>query len=226
MKFVLLLFCAFFSVGLMLPNFAFSMEDETLFELKREVKKSKKQNGIKKTTPLKFKRKSFSYSKDFLIFSEKPAFTLKKGTAIKVNIPYPAIASFTKEFPLYGVVIHPFKGIVSGKIKAIKNTSKALVLFDEIILNSKIQNIKSFPVFLNGDLKESLLKDIALSFFESLPSVLALALKTQIPQAGIHFINADLQSKMGKLSSIETEKRKRQEYLELKNIKLLNIIIK
>ena len=90
----------------------------------------------------------------------------------------------------------------------------------------KPKALNSFPVFLNGNLKESLLKDIALNFFESLPSVLALALKTQIPQAGIHFINTDLQNKMGKLSSLEIEKRKRQEYLELNDIKLLKVVIK
>ena len=214
-----LLFLYFF------PPSAFSMEEEVVFELKRESKKSN-QEKRKKSIPLKFRRHSFSYSDDFVVFNEKPKSDLKKGTALRVNIPYPVIASFSEEFPVYGVVTYPFKAVLSGKIKGVKNTNKALILFDEIILNDEAQSINSFPVFLNGNLKESLLKDIALNFFESLPSVLALALKTQIPQAGIHFINTDLQSKMGKLSSIETEKRKRQEYLELESIKLLKVVIK
>ena len=207
------------------PPSAFSMEEEIVFELKRENKKSN-QEKKKKSIPLKFRRHSFSYSDDFVVFNEKPKSDLKKGTALRVNIPYSVIASFSEEFPVYGVVTYPFKAVLSGTIKGVKNTNKALLLFDEIILNNEAQSINSFPVFLNGNLKESLLKDIALNFFESLPSVLALALKTQIPQAGIHFINTDLQSKMGKLSSIETEKRKRQEYLELESLKLLRIVIK
>ena len=204
----------------------FSMEEEVVFELKREIKKSKQKTEKKKTLPLKFKRQSFSYSKDFLIFNEKPASHIKKGTVLRVNIPYAVIASFNEEFPIYGIVTYPFKAVLSGKIKAVKDTNKALVIFDEVIVNSETTAIESFPVFLNGDLRESLLKDIALNFFESLPSVLGLALRTQIPQAGIHFINTDLQNKMGKLSIIETEKRKRLKYLELKHIKLLKVVIK
>ena len=60
----------------------------------------------------------------------------------------------------------------------------------------KNQAIESFPVFLEGDLKESLLKDITLNFFESLPSVLTLALQAKIPPAQIHFINSDLKNKI------------------------------
>ena len=217
---ILLCFLFFFSFS------TFSMEEEVVFELKREIKKSKQKTERKKILPLKFKRKSFSYSKDFLIFNEKPTSHIKKGTVLRVNIPYSVIASFNEEFPIYGIVTYPFKAVLSGKIKAVKDTNKALVIFDEVIVNSETTVIESLPVFLNGDLRESLLKDIALNFFESLPSVLGLALRTQIPQAGIHFINTDLQNKMGKLSIIETEKRKRLQYLELKNIKLLKVVIK
>ena len=208
--------------------FAFSMGEEVVFELKREIKKAKQIKTIKKkkTSLKKFKRKSFSYNKDFVVFNERPGSNLKKGTALRVNIPYPVIAGFDEEFPIYGIVTSPFKAVVSGKIKAIKNTNKALLSFDEIIFNNEQTAIQTFPVFVNGDLKEALIKDIALNFFESLPSVLALALKTQIPQTGIHFINSDLQSKMGELSSIETEKRKRLKYLEFKNIELLKVVIK
>ena len=202
------------------------MEQEVVFELKRENKKSKKQSKKKKVTPLKFKRKSFSFSKDFLIYNEKPTSNIKKGTVLRVNIPYPVIASFTEEFPLYGVVTYPFRAVLSGKIKAIKNTNKALITFDEIIISGEQTAIESFPVFVNGDLKESLFKDIALNFFESLPSVLALTLRTQIPQAGIHFINTDLKNKVGKLSVLEAEKKQSLQYLELPNIKLLKIVIK
>ena len=205
---------------------AFSMEEEVVFELKREIKKSKKQTGRKKTILKKFRRKSFSYVKDFLIFNEKPASDIKKGTALKVNIPYSVIAGFTEEFPLYGVVTYPFRAVLSGKIKAIKNTNKALIRFDEIIVNGDKSAIESFPVFVNGDLRESLFKDIALNFFESLPSMLTLASRTQIPQTGIHFINTDLKNKVGKLSILEAEKKQSLQYLELKNIKLLKIIIK
>ena len=123
-------------------------------------------------------------------------------------------------------MIYPFKAVVSGKIKAIKNTNKALITFDEIIVNGEKSAIEAFPVFINGDLRESLFKDIALNFFESLPSVLSLALRSQIPKAGIHFINTDLKNKIGKLSILESEKKQTLQYLELKNIKLLRIIIK
>ncbi len=204
----------------------FSMEDEVVFELKREIKKSAPIKKKKKTTPLKFKRKSFSYDKDFLVFNEKENSNLKKGSILRVDIPYPVISSFNEDFPIYGVIVHPFKGVVSGKIKGVKNTNTALITFDEVILNNKLQKIESFPVFLKGDLKESLFKDIALNFFESLPSMLALALKPGTPSSQIHFINTDLQNKMEKLSVIENEKRKLLQYLEFKDIKILSIVIK
>ena len=208
------------------PCTAVCMEEEVVFKLKREIKKSKQKTKRKKTISGKFKRKSFSYNKDFLIFNERPLSLIKKGTVLRVNIPYPVIASFNEEFPVYAVVTKPFRGIASGQIKAIKNTNKALINFDEIIINGEKTAMKSFPVFINGDLKESLFKDIALNFFESLPSILALALRTQIPQTGIHFINTDLKDKVGKLSIVETEKRNRLQYLEFKHIKLLKIVIK
>ena len=226
MKFFHLLLCFLFLPTFFFSHSAFSIEEEVVFELKREKAKKQTQTKKKKTFPLKFKRQSFSFSKDFLIFNEKPASHIKKGTALRVNIPYPVIASFTEEFPLYAIVTYPFKAVLSGKIKGVKNTNKASVIFDEVIVNGEKTAIDSFPIFLNGDLRESLLKDIALNFFDSLPSVLGLALRTQIPQTGIQFINTDLQNKMGKLSIVETEKRKRLQYLELKNIKLLKVIIK
>ena len=226
MRFVSPLLCSLFLSIFFFPHSAFSIEEEVVFELKREKTKKQNQTKKKKTLPLKFKRKSFSFSKDFLIFNEKPASHIKKGTALRVNIPYPVIASFTEEFPLYAIVTYPFKAVLSGKIKGVKNTNKASVIFDEVIVNGEKTAIESFPIFLNGDLRESLLKDIALNFFDSLPSVLGLALRTQIPQTGIQFINTDLQNKMGKLSIIETEKRKRLQYLELKDIKLLKVVIK
>lgn len=222
MKPILLLCCSFF----FFPHSAFSIEEEVVFELKREKTKKQSSTKKKKTTLKKFKRQSFSFSKDFLIFNEKPASSIKRGTALRVNIPYPVIASFSEEFPLYAIVTYPFKAVLSGKIKGVKNTNKALVIFDEVILNNETTAIESFPIFLNGDLRESILKDIALNFFESLPSVLGLALRTQIPQSGVQFINTDLQNKMGKLSIVETEKRKSLQYLELKNIKLLKVVIK
>ena len=216
----LFLFICFF------PCFVLSIEEEVVFELKRENKKPKHHTKNIKSLLLKFKRNSFSYSKDFLIFNEKPVFEIKKGAVLKLHIPYPVIASFTEEFPIYSIVIYPFKAVVSGKIKAIKNTNKALITFDEIIVNGEKSAIEAFPVFINGDLKESLFKDIALNFFESLPSVLSLALRSQIPKAGIHFINTDLKNKIGKLSILESEKKQTLQYLELKNIKILRIIIK
>lgn len=226
MKFFHLLLCCLFLPIFFFPYSVFSIEEEVVFELKREKTKKQNQTKKKKTLPLKFKRQSFSFSKDFLIFNEKSASHIKKGTALRVNILYPVIASFTEEFPLYAIVTYPFKAVLSGKIKGVKNTNKASVIFDEVIVNGEKTAIESFPIFLNGDLKESLLKDIALNFFDSLPSVLGLALRTQIPGAGIHFINTDLQNKMGKLSIVEAEKRKRLQYLDLKNIKLLKVVIK
>ena len=207
------------------PPATFSLEDEVVFTLK---KREKKQTEVKKKdpTPLRFRRQSFSYSKDFVIYNEKPKSSLKPGTILKVNIPYPVIASFNEKFPLYGVIVSPFSGVLSGKIKGVKNTNRAVISFDEIIMNKENRAIKSFPVFLEGDLKEALLKDIFLNFFESLPSVLALTLRTQLPSAGIQFINSDLQNKMGKLSFIEQEKRKRLQYLEFKTIKLFKVVIK
>ena len=56
--------------------------------------------------------------------------------------------------------------------------------------------------------------------------MLALTLRTQIPQTGIHFINTDLQNKMGNFSAIETEKRKRLQYLEFKDIGILKVVTK
>lgn len=226
MKFFIYSFYFLFLPVFSFSHSAFSMEEEVVFELKREIKKSKKQAERKKTILKKFSRKSFSYNKDFLILNEKPASDIKKGTALKVNIPYPVIASFTEEFPLYGVVTYPFRAVLSGKIKAVKNTNKALVRFDEIIVNGEEFSIETFPVFINGDLRESLFKDIALNFFESLPSMLALGLRTQILQTGIHFIDTDLKSKVGKLSILEAEKKQSLQYLELKNIKLLKLVIK
>ena len=203
----------------------FSLEEETVFELKREIKESSAKKLKKKSVKRKFKRNSFSYNEDFLIFNEKASSSLKAGSILRINIPYPVIASFEEEFPVYGVITNPFKGIITGKIRAIKNTRKALLVFDEVILNEKIQKIKSFPVFISGNLKESLIKDIFLSFFESLPSILALSLKSNLPQPQIQFINTDLKSKMKNLPHIENEKRKLTRYLELKNIKLFNVII-
>ena len=169
MKFFLLLLCFIF-LSLSFSSFsAFSLEEETVFELKRESKKSKQQTGRKKSVPLKFKRHFFSYNKDFLIFNEKPTFSLQKGSALKVNIPYPVIASFTEEFPLYGVMTYPFGAVLSGKIKAIKNTNKALINFDEMIVNDESSTIETFPVFVDGDLRESLFKEIALSFLKVFP---------------------------------------------------------
>lgn len=202
-----------------------SMEEEVVFELKRE-KKRQKEMKRKKATSKKFNRQSFSYSKDFVVFNEDSKSALKPGSVLKVNIPYPLIASFDEEFPIYGIVVSPFKGIVSGKIKAVKSTNRALISFDEVIVNNNLEKIKSIPVFLEGDLKESLFKDIALNFFDSLPSVLALALRSQLPQSQIHFINTDLKGKMGKLSVMESERRKRLQYLEIPNIKLFSVVIK
>ena len=223
MKLYSLLFFVLFLPVFCFPCFAFS--EDVFFELKREIKKSKKQTNRKKTLQ-KFKRKSFSFQKDFLIFNEKPKFDIKKGTALRVNISYPVIAGFTEEFPLYGIVFHPLKAVISGKIKAVKNTNQALIQFDEIIVNDEKTAIETFPVFVRGDLRESLFKDMALNFFESLPSILALALRTKIPETGIHFINTDLQNKMKNLSILEVEKKQSLGYLEFKNIKLLKVIIK
>ena len=128
------------------PPSSLSMEEEVVFELKRENKKSNEAKR-KQTIPLKFRRKSFSYSDDFVVFNEKPKSDIKKGTALRVNIPYPIIASFSEEFPIYGVVTYPFKAVLSGTIKGVKNTNKALILFDEIILNNEAQSIKQLSCF-------------------------------------------------------------------------------
>lgn len=226
MKFFSYWFFIFVFICSVFPLSVLSLEDEVVFKLITRKKTPQTETKRKDLTPLKFRRQSFSYSKDFVIYNEPPKSNLRPGTALRVNIPYPVIASFNEEFPVYGVVISPFSGIVSGKVKGAKNTNKVQVLFDEIIVNRETRKIESFPVFIEGDLKEAFLKDIFLNFFESLPSVLSMALKAQIPQAGIHFINTDLQNKMGKLSFLETEKRKRLEYLELKDMELFKVVIR
>ena len=226
MKFFKFLFSICFIFSFLFSFPALSLENEVVFKLLTRKKKPQPETKRKDPTPLKFRRQSFSYSKDFVIYNEPPKSNLRPGTALTVNIPYPVIASFNEEFPVYGVVISPFPGIVSGKVKGVKSTNTAQVLFDEIIIGGKARKIESFPVFIEGDLKEALLKDIFLNFFESLPSVLSLALKSQIPQSGIQFINTDLQNKMGKFSFLETEKRKRLEYLELKDIELFKVVIR
>ncbi|MCY4512240.1 MAG: hypothetical protein OXB86_00965, partial [Bdellovibrionales bacterium] len=180
----------------------------------------------RKPFPPRFKRHSFTFNKEFVVYNEKPKSHLKPGTVLRVNIPYPVIASFNEEFPVYGIVISPFSGIVSGKIKAIKNTDRALVFFDEIVFNGEIRAIQSFPFYLEGDLKEAFLKDLFLNFFESLPSVLTLALESKIPQSQVHFINTDLQNKMGNLSSLKQEEKRRLRYLEIRDIQLLRVAIK
>ena len=87
-----------------------------MFELKRGEKKKQTQTKRKKIIPTRFKRKSFSYNKEYLVFNEKPKSSLKKGTVLKVNIPYSLIASFNEEFPVYGIVhLIPFKGFFQGK---------------------------------------------------------------------------------------------------------------
>ena len=224
MKAQSLLFVSFMAFSLFSLNVS-GQEEEIVFELKGEEQKVK-QTKKKKPLPPRFKRHSFTYSKDFVIYNEKPKSDLKPGTVLTVNIPFPVIASFNEEFPVYGISISPFSGIVSGKIKAVKNTNKGVIFFDEIIVNEEVQQIESFPVFLSGDLKEAFFKDIFLNFFESLPSALSLALGSKIPQSGVHFINTDLKNKMGKLSSLEQEKKSRQQYLEIKDIKLLKVVIK
>ena len=126
MKFFTYLLCFLF---LLLSFPSFSVEEEVVFELKREIKKSKKQTQRKKTLPLKFKRKSFSFSEDFLIFNEKPASDIKKGTFLRVNIPYSIIASFNEKFPVYGIVTHPLKGVISGTVKGIKKYKQSSFVF-------------------------------------------------------------------------------------------------
>ena len=215
----------FFSVVFVCLFFfqARTAQEDVVFELKRERKQQTKR---KKAVPQKFNRRSFSYSKDFVIFNEPPKSDLKPGTILKIHIPYPLIASFSEEFPIYGIAVSPFQGVVSGKIRGVKDTNRASLSFDEIIISGKVQSVQSFPVFLEGDLKEALFKDLALGLFESLPSVLALALRERLPQPQIQFINTDLKNKMGKLSVLEKEKRERLKYLEIKNPGLIQIIIK
>ena len=206
---LILIFCFLFLPVFFFSHFAFSIEEEVVFELKREKTKKQNQTKKKKTLPLKFNRQSFSFSEDFLIFNEKPASHIKKGTALRVNIPYPVIASFTEEFPLYAIVIYPFKAVLSGKIKGVKNTNKASVIFDEVIVNGEKTAIESLPVFLNGDLKESLLKDIALNFFDSLPSVFRFGFKDTDSQNRYSVYQYGLTKQNGKALYYRDRKKKK-----------------
>lgn len=222
-------FLLYFFVAVLIFSFSvLSEEDEVVFELKREEEKKSEQKQIKRKKPLppRFKRHSFTFSKDFVIYNKRPKSHLKPGTALKVNIPYPVIASFSEEFPIFGIVISPFSGIVSGKIKAVKNTNRAFIVFDEIVFNGEVRAIQSFPLFLEGDLKETFLKDLLLNFFESLPSALTLALGPKIPQSQVHFINTDLKNKMGKFSSLKQEEKRRLQYLEIRDIQILRVAVK
>ena len=101
-----------------------------------------------------------------------------------------------------------------------------MVAFDEIVFDGEVKAIQSFPVFLEGDLKEAFLKDIFLNFFESLPSALTLALGPKIPQSQVHFINTDLKNKMDKLSSLKQEEKRRLRYLEIRDIKIFRVAVK
>ena len=223
------LFSFYFLLSLLVfsfSSFCLGLQDDLVFQIKRKVKSVKKQEKRKKQVPLKFQRHSFSYSEDFVIFNEKAKSQLKSGTVLKIHIPQNIIAGFNEEFQVYGIALSPVKAVLSGNIKAIKNTNKALISFDEIILNDERKTIEAFPVFLTGDLKESLFKDIALNFVSALPS--AVALKTQIPQTGLHFINTDLKRKMTEFSNKKGEKQdsKKLEYLEIKNTKFLKVVVK
>ena len=225
-----LLALAFFSISFS----CLGLKEEPLFQLKREIRASKKKTkkqtkgGKQNSVPLKFQRHSFSYSEDFVVFNEKPKSHLKAGAVLKVHIPDNVIAVFDEEFQVYGVVVSPFRAVVLGKVRAIKSANKALIIFDEIILNGEKKAIGTFPLLLNGDLKESLFKDIVLNFSDSLPSILALALKTQVPQTGLHFITTDFKDKIAEFSNKEREKKKNQrlEYLKIKNTELLKLVVK
>ena len=222
MKLFSYLFCLFF---LSFTFSSFSMEEEIVFELKREIKKPTKQIKSKKTLPLKFKRKSFSFHKDFLIFNEKSVSHIKKGTVLQVHIFYETIASFEEENPIFGFIFKPFKAVVFGKIKAIKNTNKALILFNELIMDKEIKSIKTSPVFITGDLKESFLKDFFNKFFD----ILSTATNSYLGIFGndsykFHLLNTALQNQNKTFS--EREKDKRIKYLEFKKIKPFKIIIK
>ena len=230
MKFLLYLLLLFISYPLSFS--AGALAEDSVFKIARKLKapkKDKSKTETKKALPLEFRRQSFSYSEDFIIYKGKAKSHLKAGTFLKVYMPQITIASFNEEFKVYGFVISPVKAVLSGKIKAIKNTNKASIVFDEISYKSETKSIETFPLFLTGDLKKSFLKDIVLSFSDSLSSVLGFALKNQIPQtAGIHFISSDLKNEMSKLSAFEKQKQQNEklEYLEIKNIKLLRVIIK
>ena len=209
--------------------YAFSLGEEKVFKLTKKFKETKKKAKRKKEIPLEFRRQSFSYSENFVIYNEKAKSQLKSETVLKVYIPQIVIAGFNEEFKIYGVMLKPFKAILSGKIRAIKDTNKALIVFNEITHKGETKVIETFPLFLNGNLKKSFLKDIVLNFSDSLSFVLGLALKNQMPQtAGIHFISSDLKNDISSFSIKQEQKQQNQklEYLEVKNIKILKVIVK
>ena len=230
MKFLFYFFLFFISYAVSFS--AFGLTEEPVFKITKKFKETKKEKPkakAKKNIPLEFQRQSFSYSEDFVIYNEKAKSHLKSGTILKIYIPQIVIAGFNEEFKVYSFVISPIKAILSGKARAIKNTNKALIIFNEITYKGETKSIETFPVFLNGELKKSLFKDILLNFSDSLSSVLGLALKNQIPQkTGIHFISSDFKHEMSKLSTIQEKKleNKKLEYLEIKNINFLKVIVK
>ena len=82
MRFFNKLFCFFIS-SFFFSSSVFSMEDEIVFELKREEKKNLKQEKKIRPIPKKFRRESFIYSKDFVVFNEKPKSDFKARNSFK-----------------------------------------------------------------------------------------------------------------------------------------------
>ena len=116
--FILIYFVLLFLPIFFFSYFALSMEDEVVFNLKRKKQKEEIQEKKKKPVPLKFRRQSFSYSEDFVVFNEKPKSDLKKGTFLRVNIPYSVIASFNEKVSgLWNCYSSSLRGLFQEQLK-------------------------------------------------------------------------------------------------------------
>ncbi len=187
---------------------SFYAHSEIIFNLKNPIVKEKK----KKDSSFVMKRTGFKFNENFLIHSSSTLF--KKGTILKGYMEKEVFATDKTALPVYVKVYKP-KSLFLGEIKALQNTSNALVSLNKVLLNEKTIPIDVFPIILQGDKKEAFLKEILLNFFLELPKNLSFLFKRSF-----HFFDSQ------KINLIEKEKKELSEYLVIKQTKPIKIIIK
>ena len=208
---------------------ALSFDDEIVFQIREGVKElERKQKEIDKPKALEFRRQSFSYSDDFVILNKEPKAPLKSGTVLKVDFIFPIPEITSEEIEVIALVISPIKAGLFGKIKAVKNTNQAKLVFHDIVYNEKVYSIETFPVFLKGRLQASFFKELAFDFLESIPVFLAFTASSH--KSLRHFINKDLKDKTKELSDKEKRKlhnqNKKIKALKINHMKIIKVIVK